>query len=237
MILDDIVANKKRELSAVPKARFRQVLERPDMSLICELKMKSPTHPEPFTNDPEAVLADYKAAGSDAISVVTDQHYFGGDVALVRQARATGLPVLRKDFILEPRQITEVAADALLLIARILPPAKLKQLVDLCLELGIEPVVEIHEENELEAALKSGAGVIAVNSRDLQTQKIDLETGLKLLDLIPVDKMKLFFSGIHTQDDLRRVKQARANGVLIGTSILTSDDRLNKIQELKGGMP
>ncbi len=233
MILDDIVINKKRELADMPRHRFRQMLERPGMSLVCELKFKSPTHPEPFIDDAASVFDDYKTAGVDAISVVTDETYFGGNVGLVTQARATGLPVLRKDFILRPRQITEVATDALLLIARILSPKELYQLVNLCLELDIEPVVEIHAEEELESALESGAEVIAVNSRDLQAQKIDLEVGLALLDKIPDDRLKMFFSGITSRDELLKVKSHRARGVLIGTSILTSGDRVNKIHELK----
>lgn len=233
MILDDIVANKKRELADQPKARFRHMLERPGMSLVCELKIKSPTHPEPFTNDPAAVLADYKTAGVDAISVVTDRQYFDGSPGLVSQARATGLPVLRKDFVLDPRQITEVKTDALLLIARILPAERLIELVNLCLELDIEPVVEVHSEEELETALTTDAEVIAVNSRDLQAQKIDVDRGIRLLDKIPDDRLKMFFSGIQTPADLARLKPTRINGVLIGTSILTSDDRVNKIHELK----
>jgi indole-3-glycerol phosphate synthase len=233
MILDEIVAHKKRELSKAPRLQFRRMLEGSSLALICELKLKSPTHPEPFTVNPKAVLEDYKSVEVDAISVVTDQAYFGGSVDLVALARTTGLPVLRKDFILEPHQITEMKTDALLLIARILPVTKLKKLIEICMMLDIEPIVEIHGEAELEAALTSGAKVIAVNSRDLQTQKIDIESGLKLLDKIPEDRLKLFFSGISSPDDMRRVKERRANGVLIGTSILTSINRTHKIQEFK----
>jgi indole-3-glycerol phosphate synthase len=233
MILDDILAHKREELAARPQERFRRMLEKPGLSLVCELKLKSPTHPQPFVTDPRGLLGDYKKAGVDAISVVTDQKYFGGSVDLVAQARATGLPVLRKDFVLNPTQITEVAADALLLIARILSPKELKHLTELCLELGIEPVVEINDEAELEPALKSGAKVIAVNSRDLQAQKIDLEAGLALLDQIPNDRLKMFFSGIEAPAELAKVKARGAHGVLIGTSILTAEDRLSKIKELK----
>ncbi len=233
MILDDIVANKRRELAARPQQHFRRMLEKPGLSLVCELKLKSPTHPEPFVDDVQAVLDDYKKAGADAISVVTDESYFGGGVALVAQAQATGLPVLRKDFILNPVQITEVAADALLLIARILSPAELKHLTELCLQLGVEPVVEIHSDNELQAALTTEAQIIAVNSRDLQAQKIDLETGLALLDKIPNDRLKMFFSGMHEPADIVRVKARGAHGVLIGTSVLMAKDRLSKIKELR----
>ena len=233
MMLDDIIANKKRKLLETPKGRFRRMLEEPEMSLVCELKLTSPTHPKPFTDNPKSVFAGYKAAGVDAISAVTDQKYFGGSIDLVTQARATGLPVLRKDFVLEPRQITEVHTDALLLIARILSVAKLKQLASLCLELDIEPVVEIHSEEELKVALASDAKVIAVNSRDLQIQKIDIGAGLRLLDKVPRDLLTMFFSGVASQADILQVKAHRANGVLIGTSILTSNNRVNKIHDLK----
>lgn len=233
MILDDIVAHKRNELAARPTQRFRRMLGQPGLSLVCELKLKSPTHPESFVKDPLAVLDDYKTAGVDAISVVTDRKFFGGSVNLVRQAQATGLPTLRKDFILNPTQVTEVSADALLLIARILQPAELRHLVALCLELGIEPVVEIHSEAELQAALATAAKVLAVNSRDLQAQQIDLRAGLELLAKIPDDRLKMLFSGIHTAEYVRQAKTAGAHGVLIGTSILTAHERLNKIKELQ----
>lgn len=233
MTLDEIVANKRKELAEVPKQRFRSVLARPGVSLVCELKIKSPTHPEPFTDEPESVLDDYKKAAVGAISVVTDSRYFGGSAQLASKARMTGLPVLRKDFILKERQITEAQTDALLLIARILPPKRLNRLVRLCLDLGIDPVVEIHDPDELDKALAAEAEIIAVNSRDLQNQTIDLGKGLDLLGKIPPRKLKMFFSGINSAADLRLVKQAGADGVLIGTSVLTADNRIRKIKELQ----
>lgn len=236
MILDEIITNKKQELANAPRQRFRAMLKNPGLSLICELKLKSPTHPEPFTHDPETVLRDYKDAQVDAISVITDHTYFGGSTELVKLAHTTKLPILRKDFILEARQIIEVKADAILLIARVLTTEKLKELVAMCLKLDIEPVVEIHADSELENVLASDAQVIAVNSRDLQTQRIDIGAGLKLLDSIPNDRLKLFFSGISSAADMTQVKEHRANGVLIGTSILTSDSRVHKIRELRSGL-
>ncbi len=233
MVLDEIVANKKAELERFPSGRFRKILQSQKPGLVCELKLKSPTHPEPFVADPKKVLDDYQAAGVDAISVVTDNKYFGGSLDMVRQARATGLPVLRKDFILNPRQITEVSTDALLLIARILSATELKHMVGLCLDLGIEPIVEIHGEDELAKALNSGAKVIAVNSRDLQAQNIDLKKSLELMAKIPKDRLRMFFSGIGSADDLRTVSLYRTNGVLIGTSVLTSGNRQQKIKELR----
>ncbi len=235
MILDEIVSNKQQELAARSPQPFRRMLDRPGLSFICELKLRSPTHPKPFVTDTQAVLDDYKAAGADAISVVTDQTYFGGDVGLMRAAQATGLPVLRKDFILNPRQLVESPTEAILLIARIVSPDELKHLVSLCLQLGVEPVVEIHSQTELAAVLATNVKIIAVNSRDLQAQRIDLEGGLKLLNQIPDDRLKLLFSGVQSPGDIVRVKASGADGVLIGTSILSAPERISKITELRGG--
>ena len=138
MILDEIVKQTKNLLDAQPRAKFFGVLEQPKTNLICEVKLKSPPHPEPFIDNPQDMFDIYKRAGVDGISVVTNDDFFGGSNDLVLQAQATGLPVLRKDFIIETRQIGEVKADALLLIFRIVSPDILRELVNTCLKLDID---------------------------------------------------------------------------------------------------
>jgi len=233
MILDDIVSAKQRSLNS--SGRFVDVIQdSPGIELICELKLKSPTHSQPFVDDYNSVLRDYKSAGVKLMSVVTDGPYFGGELGMVTQARSEGFLVLRKDFIIEPSQIAEVYADALLLIARILEPSKLKELVAICQSVNIEPVVEIHSEDELNSAQESGARVIAVNTRDLDKQEISFNKGLALLAKINDSHIKLLFSGINSNHQVKQAQQAGADAVLVGTSVLTAGDRIAKIAEIRG---
>lgn len=233
MILDTIVRQTRTEIAAQPRDKFYRAIGQPHTSLICEVKIKSPTHPVPFTISPQEVIDDYATANVDAISVVTNRHFFGGSTDLVSQARAAGLPVLRKDFIIDPRQISEVKTDAILLIARIVSLKVLVQLVNICRQLDIEPVVEVNSAADLENALLTTTRVIAVNSRDLQKQTINIPDALALMDSIPTHYKKLFFSGIHTPADIRRVRNVHPDGILIGTSILESNDRQKLIRLFK----
>ncbi|MBP7018719.1 indole-3-glycerol-phosphate synthase [Candidatus Saccharibacteria bacterium] len=233
MILDEIIANKRRELENIPRRSFLNLFNTSSMKIICEVKLKSPTNSNGFGVDVASLLETYKME-ADAISVVTDSKFFGGNLSILEQARITGLPVLRKDFILEVSQITEAQTDALLLIARILETSKLKQLVDACLTVGIEPVVEIYNQSELAAVLKTDARIIAVNSRDLDKQMIDLERAFNLIERIPSSYKRLLFSGVDSPDDISRACKAGADGVLIGTSILNSEDKDEYIKSLRG---
>lgn len=233
MILDEIIASKKDSLPKTGK--FIEIIKNSDVpAIICELKLKSPTHLELFTDDYQEVLDDYKNADIKLMSVVTDKAYFGGDFAMVREARSKGFVVLRKDFVTEPSQVAEVYSDALLLIARILTPEKLSQLVGACNAVGIEPVVEIHSDDELQVAYNTGTRVIAVNTRDLDKQQIDFEKGLELLSKIDASYTKLLFSGIDSRMQVQQAKQSGADGVLIGTSVLSASDRVAKISEIRG---
>jgi len=231
-VLDEIVDNKRAELKK--SNAFRDMLDSRDLSIICELKRKSPTVPDGFNVDVDDVFSDY-AKVADAISVVTDKQYFGGNYELVTQARKTGLPVLRKDFIIDPLQVAEVATDALLLIARIVPEEQLQNLVDLCLLINIEPVVEIHDAEDLAKALKTSANVIAVNTRNLQTQTIDQTSAYDLLDAVPGEYTKLLFSGIKSHDDVAQAVSHGVKAVLVGTSILESENRVEFVKKLRGG--
>ncbi len=233
MILDEIVENKRQELSLVGTDKFLKLFVTDTMQIICEVKLKSPTSGGRFGVDVESLLEDYKRQ-ADAISVVTDKKYFGGNLGIINQARHTGLPVLRKDFIIEPSQIAEANTDALLLIARILPPSRLKQLVSACLAVGIEPVVEIYNPDELITATDTDTRIIAVNSRDLDRQVIDLDGACRLLSEIPAEYTRLLFSGIETASDVTKASQAGADGVLVGTSVLKSNNKQEFIKNLRG---
>ena len=233
MILGMIVKQTRAEIAAQPREKFYSAISAHRTSLICELKMKSPTHPLPFTTAPQEVFNGYLTADIDAISVVTNTHFFGGSIDLVSQARTTGLPVLRKDFIIDPRQIAEVKTDAILLIARIVSLKSLVQLVDICRHLDIEPVVEVNSPADLENALLTSTRVIAVNSRDLQKQTIDIPQAVALMDAIPTHYKKLFFSGIRTPEDVKHVRTAHPDGILVGTSVLEANDRQKLITLFK----
>ena len=233
MILDEIIENKRQELNLIKSDKFLKLFSGDSVQIICEVKLKSPTCKTGFGVDVSSLLADYKAQ-ADAISVVTDNKYFDGDLGLLEQARKTGLPVLRKDFIIEPSQIAEASTDALLLIARILEPSKLKRLVSACLAVGIEPVVEVYSEDELAAVTDTDVRIIAVNSRDLDRQVIDLDSACKLLSEIPGNYTRLLFSGIETASDVAKASEAGADGVLVGTSVLKSNNKQEFINELRG---
>ncbi len=233
MILDEIVEHTKATLSRTATNRFNVLFSNQNCVLVCELKMKSPSHPSPFLDDIDTVLRDYMSGGVDAISVVTEQQYFGGDTQMVQEARISNLPVLRKDFILEARQIAEVQADAILLIARIVSQETLKELVEICLKLNVEPVVEIHDDADLQSALDSSANTIAVNARDLQTQKINQSKALELLLKIPGNRTKLLFSGITTPEDIVNAREHGAQGVLVGTAALEATNIVQFVHSLK----
>ena len=233
MILDEIVQHTKLKLAATKARRFASMFNGQKCLLICELKIKSPSHPDPYLDNVDALLNEYMHAGVDAVSVVTENKFFGGNLDMVPQASRTGLPVLRKDFIVEARQIAQVSTDALLLIARIVSSDRLKELVGICSKLDIEPVVEIHDESDLPKALDSGANTIAVNARDLQTQTINQSQALNLLAQIPENKTKLLFSGIKSPKDIENARKIGANGVLVGTSVLEAPNRIEYIKQLK----
>lgn len=233
MILDEIVQSKAKTIPQ--NGRFKALFSDSDkLVLICELKIKSPTHPEPFTDNYSSVLDDYLEANVKAMSVVTEPDYFGGSTDMVSAAKTKGFAVLRKDFVTEPTQIAEVYSDALLLIARIVSPQKLNELTNACISVGIEPVIEVHSKQEIEAAYNTNASIIAVNTRDLDKQQIDFGNGLDLLSQIDSRYTKLLFSGIDSKQQIHQAVQAGADGVLVGTSVLSADDRVAKVKELKG---
>jgi indole-3-glycerol phosphate synthase len=186
--------------------------------------------------DPAATAQTYAANGAAAISVLTDTHFFKGsldDLAAVRQA--VSLPVLRKDFILDAYQVYEAraaGADAILLITAILDSATLARLQHLAQTLGMAALVEVHNRQELANALAASAQIIGVNSRDLRTFEINLDTVAALRPEIPASTIAVAESGIHTAHDVRRLKEIGIDAMLIGTALITAGDPAQRVREL-----
>lgn len=206
-------------------------------SLIAEIKLASPTRL--FFEDEKDIVAcakEYQKAGVDAISVVTEKHFFKGDPAFVTHIKKViNTPILMKDFVIDPFQLFEakrVGADAVLLIAKIVTKQRLAALVLQAFAIGVEPVVEIHDEKDLQKALATKAEIIAVNARDLTTFKVDVDRALLLLQKIPNTYVRLGFSGVSSSKDIMLYKQAGAKGILVGTSLLDAKNVANFIEEL-----
>lgn len=253
-ILERIVARKREEVAerrrqrppaalrdapVPPRRDFAAALRRRGLSAICEIKRRSPSRGVLRANlDPAALARDYERGGAAALSVLTDHDFFGGaedDLSAARDAAA--LPVLRKDFTIDPYQLLEarsIGADAVLLIVRILDDSLLGELAAQAAELGLAALVEVHDENELERAVAAECGIIGVNSRNLDTFEVSLETALRLLPMIPAGCTSVAESGIHTHADVRRLEQAGYDAILVGESLVVSDDPRSKLAELLG---
>ena len=257
MILDKIVESTRRRVAesahntplaalrerALEAARqtagggFRAALCAPGVSIIGEIKRASPSKgliagAFPFI----AIASAYEKAGVAALSVLTEPEFFkGGAVHLQEIVRSSHLPVLRKDFIIDEYQLYEAkawGAAAALLICSLLEGARLRDFLALAAELGLDALVEAHDEREAEAALAAGAQIIGVNNRDLGTFEVDLETSLRLRPLVPRDRLFVAESGISGAEDMRRLARAGVDAALIGEALMRSDRRGAYIGEL-----
>jgi indole-3-glycerol phosphate synthase len=257
-ILDKIVEEKKREIAKLPAriiaaGDLRDALlehgERRDfvaalkqakhIGLIAEVKKASPSAGIICKDfDPVRIAKEYEAAGASCLSVLTDENFFQGSLDYLRQIRAAvTLPLLRKDFIIDERQILEAiewGADAILLIVSILTDDQLKKFHALAKDAGLAALVEVHDADEMERALKIGAELIGVNNRDLKTFKVDLAITEKLAAKIGPKKILVAESGIHTRADVERLKKCGAKAILVGESLLCGGDIKTKIHELIG---
>ncbi len=209
----------------------------PGVSVIAEVKRASPSKGEirPGLDVGEVVKA-YKSAGAAAVSVLTEERHFHGSLEDLRIARgACGLPILRKDFIIDPYQVWEAAAagaDAVLLIVAALDENDLDALQKEAVAAGLECLVETHNPAELEIALRSGAGLIGINNRDLRTFKVSLQTTLNMIGLIPDGVSIVSESGIATGADVAKLSQAGVNAVLVGETLMRSADPGAGLREL-----
>ena len=270
MILDDIVDAKTEELAerkqTVPltalQERIRvQFFEEPNFTaalkgngvrLIAEVKKASPSRGVICPNfDPIELARTYAHSGASAISVLTEERYFGGSLehlsAISQEMERLGvggaeidrkeriIPVLRKDFIFDPYQVYEskaYGAAALLLIVAILSDTQLTELLFLSHDLGMKCLVEVHNEAEIERAVISGAQIIGINNRDLKTFAIDLETTRRLRPRIPQDRIVISESGIKDRGDVQKLQQWGVDAMLVGEALVTAGDVAEKVREL-----
>ena len=199
------------------------------VALIAEVKRRSPSAGMISTElDPVAHAIAYARAGASAVSVLTDAPFFGGSLRDLRDvARAVPVPVLRKDFILDELQIAEAragGASAVLLIVRALTPARLSELLRASRAFALDALVEAHDARELDTALEAGAGIIGINSRNLDDFRIDVDAAWSLISRIPPDTVAIAESGMSIEADVRLAAGAGADGVLIGTALSASSD-------------
>lgn len=219
---------------------FTACLSAGGLQVIAELKQASPSRGvlrKEFRC--REIAQAYEAGGAAALSVLTEEEYFHGSLTDLIDARdATGLPVLRKDFILDPYQVYESAAagaDALLLIVAALGDDELRTLIELCGRLKLAALVEAHTEVEVGKAVEAGAQIIGINNRNLKTMEVDLATSFRLREKIPARCLAVSESGIKTSDDLRRMTAAGFNAVLMGESLMLADDPGRQLASLLEG--
>jgi indole-3-glycerol phosphate synthase len=213
----------------LPVRDFAAALRRDSINVIAELKKASPSRGLIRADfDPIALAKGFEAAGAAALSVLTEEQFFQGDLKHMRDAHAAaGLPVLRKDFIVDPWQVWEARAtnaDSFLLIVAALSDALLAELLTLGRELGMEPLVEVHTGEELVRALAAGARIIGVNNRDLRTLEVRLETSQELIDSIPEECIAVSESGLRTHQDLVRLREEGFDAFLIGEHLMAQPD-------------
>ena len=250
MILDTIVARKEEEVRALqrdgirppeaeiePPRGFTRALTATDgVAIIAEAKKASPSKGLICPDfDPVRIARSYAAGGAHAMSVLTDRDFFQGAIAYLPLVRAAvDLPVLRKDFMIDPLQIDEArayGADAILLIAAILETRQLEEFRCQAEELGMDVLVEVHDEAELERALAAGSGLVGINNRNLKDFTVDLGTTFRLLERIPDSIPVVSESGIAGPDDMRRLREAGVTAALIGESFMRAGDRGQTLQQ------
>lgn len=258
-ILSKIVENKKQEIAAAkknipemllrekafaPRKRrsFLKKLEQPGpfgVNIIAEIKRASPSKGDIRANLDPAVYADeYEKGGAAALSVLTDQSYFKGNPEDLKIAReSTTLPVLRKDFLISAYQIFESAvmeADAVLLIVRILDLQQLKDYLNLCSELKMDAIVEVHSEADIEKAAFAGARLIGINNRNLQSFETDIEIAIRMKSLLNNDQIAIAASGIRTRKDIEKIKDSGIWTFLIGESLVRAKHPREFLESLHG---
>ena len=219
--------------------RFAAALKQPGMSFICEVKKASPSKgliaPEfPYLD----IAREYEAAGASAISCLTEPDYFkGSNLYLEEIAGAVKIPVLKKDFTVDPYMIWQAAyygASAVLLIVAILSDEELREYRKLAESLGLDALVETHDEEEVKRALQSGAKILGVNNRDLKTFTVNTENSVRLRKLVPKNVIFVSESGIKTREDIALLQENGTDAVLIGETLMRASDRKKMLEELGG---
>jgi len=252
-ILDTILNDKKIEVEQKKKllpltalkeriaqyhpVDFTAAIKGEDIRLIAEVKKASPSKGVLRADlDPVRLASTYAGNGAAAISVLTEVNHFQGNLKYLASIREkVNLPLLRKDFIYEEYQVYESAAygaDAMLLIASILSPGQLEEMLEISHQIGLFCLVEVHNEEELKKALLAGAGIIGINNRDLNTFKVDTDTTRRLRMLVPEENIVVSESGIHNRDDMKKMRECKVDAVLVGEALVTATDIPAKMKEL-----
>jgi indole-3-glycerol phosphate synthase len=233
------LAEKRAPLDAVKRERrdFAKALLANRPAVIAEVKQASPSKGVLASDfDPVRTARQYEAGGAAAISVLTDRDFFRGSLADLERARAAvTVPVLRKDFTIDEYHVREAAfhgADAILLIAAILDSQQLRGFRELAAAFGMAALVEVHDDNELDAALSSGAQIIGVNNRDLRTFEVRMDTSLRLAKNIPANVLKISESGIHNAADVQRLSAAGFDAFLVGEHLMKAVDPAAALRSL-----
>lgn len=218
---------------------FQKALASPDISFICEVKKASPSKGIIAEKFPYLEIAkEYEEAGAAAISVLTEPYYFlGSDKYLKEIADTVSIPVLRKDFIVDAYQIYEarlIGASAVLLICALLEEGQLKEYLAIAHSLGLSALVEAHTEEEVEMALRCGAGIVGVNNRNLKTFEVDIALSGRLRHKVPENVLFVSESGIRTAEDIAKLRADKADAVLIGETFMRSKDKKRELALLRG---
>ena len=250
-ILEKILNVKRHEIQQIKDLEFgemvgqsrslKDVLSKPGISVIAEIKMKSPSEGEIFPNaDPAQIAKGYESAGAAAISVLTDQSFFGGSLDILQSVRnAVSIPVIRKDFIIDQKQISETIhynGDAFLLIADALDQDSLHQLMNIGKGTGLEFLVEYHAEKYAEFIFALNPEIVGINCRNLKTMSTDITYFEKMISLLPSNSVKVAESGIQTSDDLEYVSDLGYDAALIGTSLMKTGNPEKALETLLGNI-
>ena len=248
-ILEKILNVKRQEIQQIKDLEFgemvgqsrslKDALSKPGISVIAEIKMKSPSEGEIFPNaDPAHIAKGYESAGAAAISVLTDQSFFGGSLDILQSVRnAVSIPVIRKDFIIDQKQISETIhynGDAFLLIADALDQDSLQQLMNIGKMAGLEFLVEYHAEKHAEFIFALNPEIVGINCRNLKTMATDITYFEKMISSLPSNSVKVAESGIHTSDDLEYVSDLGYDAALIGTSLMKTGNPEKALETLLG---
>jgi indole-3-glycerol phosphate synthase len=231
----DLVAEAK---TCVPARGFASsIRDTPHLAVIAEIKRKSPSKGDLNASlDPAELAVQYQRGGASCLSVLTDTNHFGGSVSDLQVARAAcSVPVIRKDFTVDPRDICDariMGADCVLLIAAILTAAEMSSYLELCREVDIDALVEVHDEAELELAMSAGATLVGVNQRDLVTFAVDQARAVRMAPRIPEHVVRVAESGVRGRDDALALRAAGYDAILVGEHLVTSPDPEAALTEL-----
>ncbi|MCI8956895.1 MAG: indole-3-glycerol phosphate synthase TrpC [Eubacterium sp.] len=232
MVKKQALAMKKGDFS------FEKVIAEGDISFICEVKRASPSKGMIVEEFPYVQIAkDYEEAGASCISVLTEPDYFKGDKEYLKEiSENVTVPLIRKDFIIDEYMIYDAkihGASCVLLICSLLDKETMEKYIEICDNLGMSALVEVHDEEEIQKAIEAGARMIGVNNRDLKTFTVDIGNSERLRKLVPDNILFIAESGIKTNADINRLRKAKVNGVLIGETFMKAENKKEMLQRLR----